>query len=107
MDEIDKQMADIDAKLKMYQRELIVLRSFPGAFQTPAGKQALYDLQLTELPFTSELRELLGKYGELSHRYTSKYPDVVKLEAQILDLLERMRKGVESDFSKQQAQSWT
>ncbi|HEV8539346.1 MAG TPA: GNVR domain-containing protein, partial [Bacteroidota bacterium] len=102
-----RQIGEIDAKLRTYQREVAVLRSFPEAFRSEAGKQALFDISRSELPFSSELHALLTKYDEFAQRYTTKYPDVAKLETQILDLLERMRKGVDSEISKQQSQRWT
>ena len=106
MEDIDKQIGEIDGRVQGYQHDLALLRSFPGAFQSEEGKQALDELQRSDIPFSGELRTLYSKYDELSRKYTSKYPEVEKLQAQLLDLLERMRKGVETEMAKQQNDRW-
>src|SRR5258706_4089677 len=106
MEDIDKHIGEIDARVQAYQRDLALLRSFPGAFQTELGKQALDELQRADIPFSGELRTLYFKYDELSRKYTSKYTEVAKLQAQLLDLLDRMRKGVETEIAKGQNDRW-
>jgi uncharacterized protein involved in exopolysaccharide biosynthesis len=98
----EKEINDVDTRVKIYQQSLLVLRTFPDALHTETGKQSLYDLQRSDLPYIQDLRLLLGRYDDFLRRYTPKYPEVVKLEQQILDLIERMRNGVESELAKQQ-----
>jgi polysaccharide biosynthesis transport protein len=102
----DHQINDIDTRIKTFQEQLVILRTFPEAMQTETGKQNLFNLQRIDLPFVDELRALLSKYDQFTQRYTRKYPEVEKLEMQISSLLERMRKAVENEIAKQQTQRW-
>jgi uncharacterized protein involved in exopolysaccharide biosynthesis len=62
------------------------------------GRQALSELQRAEIPYSTELRTLLAQYDDITTRYTSKYPEVVKTESQILELLKRVRVAVQSEL---------
>ena len=97
---IEKQIDDLDTREKMYKQESGVLQSIPTSMHTTSGKQALYDLQRTDLPFVSDLKELLAKYDDYLRHYTPKYPEVQNIEKQILRVLDRMQKGVESELGK-------
>jgi uncharacterized protein involved in exopolysaccharide biosynthesis len=102
----EKRITDIDSRLNSYQSAMTTLRSFPEALQDDEGKQTLYDLLRNDLPFGTDLRTLLTKYDDLSKRYTPKYPEVVKMETQLTELLQRMRSAVESEMVKQQNERW-
>jgi succinoglycan biosynthesis transport protein ExoP len=97
---IEKQIEDLDAKEKMYKQETVVLQSIPTSIHTGTGKQALYDLQRADLPFAADLKELLTKYDDYLRHYTPKYPEVQNIEKQILRVLDRMQKGVEMELTK-------
>lgn len=102
----EKDLSDLDDQIRKDRREQSVLRSFPDAFRTDQGKQSLFDLLHEDLPFAGELRPLLEKYDDLTHRYQSKYPDVQKLEGQIVELLGRMRSGVDAEVARLQQRRW-
>jgi succinoglycan biosynthesis transport protein ExoP len=102
----DRQLAELGRQVKTYRQQLAMLRSYPEGLQTESGRQSLFDLARSEIPYAPDLRPLLAKYGEYSQRYTSKYPEVVKLEVQITELLSRMRAVVESEIVKQEATRW-
>lgn len=104
MDDVERTINEIDTKVKLYRQALATLRTYPGAFQTENGKQALFNLQYVELPFMSELHALLGKYEDYSRKYTAKYPDLEMVKRQIVDLVARMRSAVEVEITKQLGQ---
>jgi polysaccharide biosynthesis transport protein len=106
MENMERQITDLQTKEKSYRQELIVLRTFPDALHTDNGKQDLYDLQRADLPFASDLRALLTKYDDYLRHYTPKYPEVQAIEKQILSLLERMKNAVETELTKLQPQQW-
>lgn len=106
IEETTQKVHELDARIKTYQQALAVLQTFPEAMRTPAGKQTLFELQRDDLPFAADLRPLLTKYDDYTKRYTEKYPEVITLEGQILDVLDRMRNAVESDIPKQRRQQW-
>ncbi|HUL44380.1 MAG TPA: GNVR domain-containing protein [Bacteroidota bacterium] len=98
VEDVERQIASLDAKIKNYQQQLDVLKTFPYAIHTEDGKQSLFDLQRQDIPFASDLRVLVSKYDDDLHRYTPQYPEVGRLESQILDLLQRMRNAVEQEI---------
>ena len=53
-----------------------------------------------DIPLIADFRPLLAKYDDYLRRYTRKYPEVEKLETEIIELLDRMRSAVESEISK-------
>ncbi len=104
IDNVEKQIGDLDALMSTYKQALVTLKAFPDSLHTEAGKQALFDLPRADLPFAADLRALLMKYDEYLRHYTARYPEVQKLEAQILDLLDRMRGAGESELAKWRTQ---
>jgi len=102
----DRQLAELGAQIKTYRQQLILLRSYPDGLRTETGRQGLFDLARSDIPYATDLRPLLTKYWEYFQRYTSKYPEVEKLEAQITELLSRMRAIVESEIVKLEATRW-
>ncbi|HXX62984.1 MAG TPA: Wzz/FepE/Etk N-terminal domain-containing protein [Bacteroidota bacterium] len=111
---IETDIGNNNQKLRTYQDALNVLstlsdllKNSPEVLRTESGKQPLLELQREDLPFVSELRTLLAKYDDETRRYTSKFPDVDKLEGQLIELLDRMHKGVENEIYKLQTQQNT
>ena len=105
----EHEMAANAARLKTYQDALAVLstladllKNSPEVLRTESGKQPLLELQREDLTYVSELRILLAKYDEATRRYTAKFPEVDKLEVQLVELLDRMHKGVDSEIYKLQ-----
>ena len=106
LDESEKEIDDIDATSRTYARALQVLQQFPQAFRSEAGTKQLYDLQREELPFAEELSALMSKYEEATRRYTDKYPEVQKLQTQILDVLKKMKAALQMEIGKQRTKRW-
>ena len=106
IEEVDRYVGALDERVKMYQRELTTLQSFPGLLETEQGKQALFDLQRKDLPHVGDLRPLVSRYDELSRRYPVQYPEMRKVKKQIIDLLAIMRSSVEAEIAKQRKQRW-
>jgi uncharacterized protein involved in exopolysaccharide biosynthesis len=100
VEDLDKQILEIDEHMKDYQRALSILQEFSGSISTESDKQMLFDLQRLDLPHIAELHPLVTKYEEYSHRYTPKYPEVQKLNTQIVDLLGVIKSGIEGEISK-------
>lgn len=100
LEEVEKQISDIDSRANIYNQALDILKTLPTALQTESGKQRLYDLARYDIPLTVDLRPLLIKYDDYLRRYTPKYPEVEKLEKQIEELLDQVRSGVQSEFPK-------
>jgi uncharacterized protein involved in exopolysaccharide biosynthesis len=99
---VERTLTDLETKEKLYNDELQVLKTFPAAMKTETGKQALYDLQRADVPFAAEFRTLMTKYDEYSRKYKPMYPDLIALEGQISDLLQRMQSAMEGELAKQQ-----
>jgi len=99
---IEKQMHDIDIKVTGYRNALTVFKGLPDILKSETGKQSLYDLEREDLPSITDLRTLLAKYDDYLRRYTPKYPEVQKVETEVLALLDRMKASIESDMGHQE-----
>jgi succinoglycan biosynthesis transport protein ExoP len=106
LDDVNKRIADVDKRVQSYQGALALLRNVSDSLNTPKGQQALFDLQHEDLPYATDLRGLVGRFEDLARRYTLKYPDVERLEDQIVQLLDRIRASLESELPEQQEQRW-
>jgi succinoglycan biosynthesis transport protein ExoP len=106
LEEANRKTSDVEKRVQSYRQALDVLRMYPDSLHTEHGTQALFELQREDLPFVGDLHSLLVKYDESTRRYTSKYPEVEKLESEILDVLERIRLAVKSEITKQENQQW-
>ncbi|MBI3577805.1 MAG: hypothetical protein HY089_00175 [Ignavibacteriales bacterium] len=106
IEDVDRQISDLDDHVKSYQRELVALQVLTEQFDTEQGKQMLFDLQRKELPYVGQLRPLVTRYDELTRRYTIRYPEVQKVKKQIMDLLVILRTTLEGEVAKQRKQRW-
>ena len=106
IENIDRQIAELDVRLKSYQQSLSVLQAASSSLKIEKNKETLYDLSRTEIPFAQDLRAQLTKYDDYLRRYTPQYPEVQIIEQQIPDLLLRMRKALDSEINNQQSQRW-
>jgi succinoglycan biosynthesis transport protein ExoP len=97
VDEIQRSLDITHARMKMYREALSVLKA-GISLRTEAGKRALLRLQQEDLPSVAELKTLSARYDEASHRYTSNYPELDKLEDEIVQALEHIRKLVETEL---------
>ncbi len=107
LDDVQINIPRTDARLRTYREALALLEALPEDLKSNAealgsetGIQPLLDLERMEIPFASELKTVMARHDELSRRYTSKHPDVEKLNDQISDLLARMRKAINSEIPK-------
>jgi polysaccharide biosynthesis transport protein len=102
----EPEIQTVDKELTVYRRALATLRSFPDVFRSDEPMRDLSHLTMGDLPYSSELGSLLKKYDEFARRYKKSYPEMEKLEPQILDVAERMRLAVEAEASRLQNQRW-
>jgi uncharacterized protein involved in exopolysaccharide biosynthesis len=96
---LDDRIQRQQVKLKEGQQGLMKLGLFPDAFHTDQGRQALSELRRSNLPYADELRGVLAQYDDVTARYTSIYPEVGKIENQILEILRKMRVAVQADIA--------
>jgi uncharacterized protein involved in exopolysaccharide biosynthesis len=107
IENIDKQITDIDSRLKTDQQTLQALKTVSSTLGIEKNKETLYDIARTDIPFAPDLRSLLTKYDDYLRKYTSQYPEVQMIEQQIPELLIRMRAALESEINRQQNQRGT
>jgi uncharacterized protein involved in exopolysaccharide biosynthesis len=104
LDFVEGRIRDLEDKIRSYRRARINLDLFPAEFGTERGRQLLAELQRSELPNSGELKTLLSQYDSVTVRYTSRYPEVGKLEARILEFLKRSREIAESEIQALESQ---
>lgn len=100
----DQKIRDAENKIKDFDQTLSMLRSLPNILETPAGMRSLFEIQRSAVPYATDLLPLLKTYEDVTARFTSKHPEVIKIEGQILEVLERIRVGINAEISKQRSQ---
>ncbi len=102
LESLEKQINDIDARISACRQARTALRYASDSLHSESGRQSLYDVSRMDVPFAADLKGLLSKYDDQLRRYTPRYPEVQKLEAQITDFLDRMSTASESEIEKLQ-----
>lgn len=102
IDEFDSQIGTLDDKIKNDQTALNILRNNSGNLANQENIRNLYNISLLNVPYSSDLQNLLKKYDDLSQKYTAKFPAVRDLWEQIPPLVERMKHAIESELSQQE-----
>lgn len=100
METIEKQIADLDIKLRTNHQALNTLRTSSLKIRDEDSRNSLYELQRLDIPFAVELRSLLSKYDDFLRRYTPQYPEVQNIESQLPELLDRMKTSLDSEIKK-------
>lgn len=107
LDETQRSINAAVTQLNRYRRSFETLKTLPDKLQlnaelarTESVKRVLISLQGEDLPYSTELKALQAQYEETSRRYTARYPEVKKMEDQLVDLLQRMRNKVESEIPR-------
>ncbi len=106
IENIDRQIADLDIKTKVYQQTFQTLETISQSYKIDELKEALYNISRTDIPFSQDLRSLLLKYDDYLRRFTPQYPDVQKIEQQISELVLRIHAALVGEIKNQQSQRW-
>ena len=112
--ETEKSMTAADNQIASYRSKQRVLSTLPEAMQASPedfrredGKSQLFELERSDLPYAPDLKALVLQYDQLTRRYRGKYPDVEKTEAQIIDLLKKMRVATDAEIARLEGQRTT
>jgi len=103
---VQRQLVDFDSRMELYKEKLGDLKQFPAAITTESGIQTLYNLQRANIPFADDLKTMLGKYDDITRKYKGRYPAVLRMEAQLSDLLVRIQNAIEIEMRKQEPTRW-
>ena len=106
LEDVEREMVELDGEAKVYQQALTMLRKFPQALHTSEGKQLLFEIERQNLPHVGELRPLVSKYDDYTRRYTEHYPEVQTLHKQILGILSIMRNSLETEIAELRKDRW-
>jgi uncharacterized protein involved in exopolysaccharide biosynthesis len=111
IDEVEKNLGTIDAQLRNYEEKMTILHKLPEILQTSPellrredGKQPLFELTRSTLPYAADLKTLVTQYDQVTRSYSGNYPEVKKLEGQIGEMLQRMLAATESEIANMQSQ---
>ncbi len=95
---IDQQIRDAEKGLRKFQDQEKMMSGFRQQdVESKEGRQILYELQRSEVPYASNLGILLNQYSDLLSRYTAKHPDAEKAASQIVELLERIKAAIRKE----------
>jgi succinoglycan biosynthesis transport protein ExoP len=104
LDQLEQQIRDVESKKKENEQNLNVTRLSPEGILDKSGRQALFELQRSEAPYSTDLLTLLTNYEEKLEKYTPRHPEVTKVGSQIMDLLGRIGLALQSIINKQSVQ---
>jgi uncharacterized protein involved in exopolysaccharide biosynthesis len=111
IDAVEKELATLDAELRSYEEKMTILQKLPQILQTSPellrkedGKQPLFELTRSTLPYAADLKVLVTQYDQITRSYSGNYPEVKKLENQIEEMLQRMLAATESEIASVQSQ---
>jgi uncharacterized protein involved in exopolysaccharide biosynthesis len=98
---LDQQIRDIEKQLADQREKIKILVGFKDSdIRTKDGRQSLFELQRTEVPYGQELQLLLTNYEQVSTRYTEKHPEVEKVASQLFEVLDRIRVAIKNNLAK-------
>jgi tyrosine-protein kinase Etk/Wzc len=97
---MEQKIQDLQNRVKDYHQTMTALSSIPSALNTASGKQALFEIQRSDVPYAADLKPLLSSYDNVTARYTAQHPEVLKIENQILVVLDRMNVAIKSEIDK-------
>jgi polysaccharide biosynthesis transport protein len=103
IDQADQKIKETQARLKELQRIAGMLHSLPDEMSTDEAKRTLFEIQRSEVPYATDLRPMLTTFEDVTTRYTSRHPEVLKAETKIREVLERMDVAIAADVSKKSA----
>lgn len=103
LEESERKIREVDDQFKNYYQALQMLRKYPDAVSTDEGRKMLHELQRMDIPYVTNLQQLLTKYDDYSRRYTARYPEVQKTANQINDLVKLMGTTLEKELDKLRA----
>lgn len=106
IENVDRQIADLDVKLKVYEQSFQTLETISHSIKIDEMKETLYNISRTDIPFSQDLRSLLLKYDDYLRRFTPQYPDVQKIEQQISELVLRIHGAIVGEIKNQQSLRW-
>jgi uncharacterized protein involved in exopolysaccharide biosynthesis len=101
LSDVEKQMRESDGRTKELRHDLQMIRQLPEYLASKQSRQTLFELSHLDIPYAADLQTLVTKYEDVLARYTEKHPEVTRVEHQIMEMLDRMIAGLQSEISKQ------
>ncbi len=107
MEETERSIRETQSRLRLLKESAQamdrlpeLLETDPAPFRREGGKQQFFDLERSDVPYASELRSLTMRYDEVTRRFQGEYPEVVRLERLIADVIRRMRTSVNTEITR-------
>lgn len=101
---LDQQILDLQKHQADLAQNLTALDMPVEELRTKEGRQTVFDLQRSDIPYALELHTALLNYEDVNQRYTQKAPEFLKAESQLLALMDRIKLAVQSEINKDKAQ---
>lgn len=100
IEQYDQQLRDIGTDIAKFNENLHLIQSISGAIGSKEARQAMFELQRSDVPYGMELRTELSRYDDVQSKYTLKHPEVVKVENRLAELLDRIRIALTAEVGK-------
>jgi uncharacterized protein involved in exopolysaccharide biosynthesis len=104
LDQQEQRIRELEGRNREDEQNLNITNDLPQQISTTAGRQSLFELQRSQVPYANDLRTLLANYEEILSKYTPKHPEATKAANQIIDVLERISVALRAEINKQKSQ---
>lgn len=101
LNDVERQMRESDGRTKELKHDLAMIRELPEDLGSKSARQTLFELSRLDIPYAGELRTLVTRHDDALERYTMQHPEVAKVQASIMEMLERMIGGLQTEIAKQ------
>lgn len=101
---IDTQIDDLDWKISQEEQKAKIIKDFLNQKAENFSMQPIYKLPIDQLPFGTDLSELLKEYDGLKQKFTDSYPQLRSLRTQIIDIANRIAPALQSELTKMNRQ---
>jgi succinoglycan biosynthesis transport protein ExoP len=99
LDRTEAELSELERSLVQQQQTMDLLQSYSENIDNPGivSQISSLDAQGAAL-YITELKTLSVKFGELTSKYTSKYPEVQSVRLQLLNLLQKAAEALSADI---------
>lgn len=98
LENTEEKMEELDWRIYQEENKVKVIEGFLEQGEDDFTHQLLYKLSLENIPYGTELSELLEEYDELDQQYTESYPRLRTLRERIIEVARRIPPAMKSDI---------
>jgi len=95
----------LQQKSSDYRRAIAIIDSATSSgSDNTAG---LYQVASLDVPYAQNLKRVLTSYNRLTQQYTSEYPEVQNVRAQVMELASKVKDGIQKELNITPSRIWS